>query len=115
MPKQFHEWVSSMANTIEDASHFVKPLPTAILTPLQIRLNIADLCVPVVTDTNSVLNWLAVFCVTFDNINEQTDRQNLSSVIGRGLADEWYSTEDDVADIRWWNNLRQDILTGRIS
>lgn len=119
--KPFAEWVSGMADSIEDGSYFHRddlehPAQASVeLTALQTRMLIADLLVPNQSTENLVTDWLTCFCVslsgsTFGDRNiTDTHLRNFVSV---DLVTEWVHTEGDAANAAWLLRFKNDIKNG---
>jgi hypothetical protein len=118
MTKEFATWVSELSGTIEDTSAWIKPsYDITTLTPLQRRMHIADLLVPVINKQEDVDDWVTSFCVALDEGGAGfrfLTETSLASLIGRPLLLDYIDTSCDSSSKAWLNVLKDKIIKNQI-
>jgi hypothetical protein len=118
MPKEFSTWVSELAGTIQDTSGWIKPsYDITTITPLQRRMHIADLLVPVINKATDVSDWVTAFCVSFDEgkagFRFLTD-VSLSSLVGKDVTLEYLDAVGDTSSKAWLNTFKDKIIKNQL-
>lgn len=114
MAKEFHAWLAAQANSIEDASEFVKPtLNYHLRTNLQKRMLFADTLVRHPSTTETIKDWLLVLCTSIsgDSGSKFLGRLPLNEIIGKELEKEYNNLINEFAHILWYQKLRAKIAT----
>ncbi len=117
MPKEFSEWLGAMVNSIEDAS-IIDNYVGDSLTPLQVRMSIANLLVPIIMDEDDVADWLAAFSVDLDS--KSIGRRSVTELSLRGLIGEsnvraYVETDGSQETVVWLKNLKKDIKYNKLN
>ena len=112
--KDFHTWVSEQANSIEDKSTFLKGNAVCHTpSPLQIRMQMADLLMPDPSTEIDVHVWVQVFCICLDD-DKDIFSSRLSQIIGGEHSDTYYRTETDQESLWWLKDFKEKVNFGRI-
>jgi len=119
MPIEFSTWQARMANSILDTSIIDKDSELInSLSPLQKRMLIADLVVPIVVTENDLASWVAVFCVTIDtqsSFRASIARETLDKIIGKENSISYTKITGSIEAMRWKAELCADINKGTIT
>ena len=111
MAKEFSEWVGAMVNSIEDLS-IVDRFAGDTMTPLQIRMCIANLLVPYTSTEESVADWIAAFSVDLDDkeLGKRCVMEcSLKQLIGYNNVQAYTHSHGDIASAAWLKDLKKQI------
>lgn len=118
MPKEFATWVSELSGTIQDTSAWIKPsYDITTITPLQRRMHIADLLVPVVNKEEDVDDWVTSFCVALDQGGAGRrflTEVSLASLVGKNIYLDYIDTASDSSSKAWLNTLKEKIIKNQL-
>lgn len=112
MPKEYSDWIASMAGSIEDGSIIDRHKPEQTnksLTPLQIRCAIADLLVPNPCDDDLVADWVSVFSIALDCAaigHRSVTEESLVGLIGRDSVLAYSQADSPSGAVTWLSSLR---------
>jgi hypothetical protein len=111
--RPFADWLSAQIGTIEDLS-IIDRHPTNELTPLQVRMAIADLLVPYQQSERSAADWLAAFSVDLNDqpIGKRSVMEaNLKQLIGTKNVTAYATAHGDELTAQWLRELKRAIKT----
>lgn len=133
--RPFAEWLSASANSIEDASHFVKkcfcaaakektiapnslhPMHPLYPSQLQLRVMLANSVVPFAQSLGTLHDWMTVFMVS---LSEEPlgfrvlKKTSLEDLIGKDLAKQYSQVVSSIDLIEFTDKLRAGIRDGTI-
>ena len=110
MTKSYSNWVSGLADSVQDAST-VRPETAQHVckhTNLQIRSLIADLLCPNPRTAGQIEDWLSAFSVRIageDEGQRVVRRGWLSEILGEAEYDKYISCGNNYETYRWWKEL----------